>query len=158
VNAQFPGTRALIEFRGPVQVRGGCGAVTLLMRGCEAPAPERRRREFTELAFAAAHAEPLPAVLRDARVFGPEQGPDLSPGRFRYRIEAAGCGADGRIAWSAEVLAASVQLHREAASAFFGAVPPPHLPLTRRFGWLALLSVLRVPGAMRIVQRFRGTT
>lgn len=158
MNAPDPAPRPLIVFCGPVQVRGGCGAATLLLRGCETAAPDRRRREFTELVFAAAHAEPLPAVLCDARVFGPEPGPDAGADRARYRIEAVLEGTAGRSAWSAEVLARSVQLHREDAVAFYGAVPPPRLPLTRRLGWPVLLCVLRVPGALRIVQRIRGRT
>jgi hypothetical protein len=157
VNAHEPAGRPLIEFRGPVQVHGGCGAATLLLRGREALTPDRGRREFTELAFAAAQAEALPPVLRDARVFGP--APGSSPGLGRYRIEAAlEGGAAGSIPWSAEVLANSVQLHREAALSFFGAVPPPRLPLARRIGWLVLLFALRVPGAMRMLQRLRGST
>jgi len=159
MNAELPGTRPLIVFCGPVQVHVGYGAATLLLRGREASAPDHRRGEFSEIAFAAARAAPMPAVLRDARVIGPAQGSGDATGLRRYRIEAALEGdAAGVVAWSAEVLARSVQLHREAGMALFGAVRPPRLSRSRRLLWLALLLVLRLPGATRIVERFRGGT
>ena len=151
MNADAPGAQPLIVFRGPVTVHSGRGAATLLLRGYEASGPDRRGREHTEFVFAAAQTPALPAVLRDARVFGPAPGPGSGDALRRYRIEAG-------INWSAEVLARSVQLHRARARAFFGAVPPPRLSLSRRLGWLVLLSVLRLPGAARIVERIRGTT
>jgi hypothetical protein len=135
-------------FHGPVQVRAGRGAVTLLLRGCEAPATDRRR-EFTELAFAAAQAAPLPAVLHEVRVFASDRG--------HYRIEALrAAGMNAQIPYSTVVLARSVQLHRESGQALFGAVPPPRLPRSRRLLWLALLNVLRLPGATQLVERMRG--
>ena len=159
MNAEFPGARPLVAFRGPVTVRRGHGAATLLLRGCEAASPDRRGCDYTELAFAAADAGTLPAVLRDARVFGPATGQYSPPGRHRYRIEAAPeGGALGPDGWSVELLARSVQLHREAGRAFFGAVRPPRLPFARRFGWLVLLWVLRLPGAAQILERLRGRT
>jgi hypothetical protein len=159
MNAEAPGARPLVAFRGPVSVRRGHGAATLLLRGHEATAPDRRGRDPIELAFAAADVGALPALLRDVRVFGPEPGQPGSTGRQRFRIEAAlEAGASGRDAWSAEVLARGAQLHREAGRAFFGAVRPPSLPLTRRCGWFVLLWVLRLPGAARLVERLRGRT
>jgi hypothetical protein len=159
VNGATPSGQPLIEFRGPVTVHGGRGAVTLLLRGCERSVPDGRAGEFTEFVLAGAHAEALPAILRDARVFGPGPGATGGQGLRRYRIEAAiDGGARSAVPWSAEVLARSVQLHREAARAFYRAVPPPHLPFLRRLGWLLLLSALRLPGAARIVERIRGAT
>jgi hypothetical protein len=137
-------------------VQAGCGAVTLLLRGREALGPDSRRSEFSELAFAAAQVPTLPPELLDARVFGPG---DPAGTRRRYRIEAAG-GASGPAGavWSTEVLARSVQVHREAGRALFAAVAPAHVPAARRLGWLALLWLLRLPAAVRILQRFRGAT
>jgi hypothetical protein len=90
-------------------------------------------------------------------VVGPKKGLASADALHRYRIEAVvETGVDAEVPWSAEVLARSVQLHREAALAFFGAVAPPRLPRSRRLFWLLLLFVLRVPGVTRLVERFRG--
>jgi hypothetical protein len=159
MSPQPAGAPQLVAFRGPVTVRRGPGAATLLLRGCEAAAPDRGVGQHTELAFAVADARALPAVLRDVRVFGPLAGGNDPPGRLRYRIEAtAGAGGSTPEGWSAELLARGVQRHREAGRAFFAAVPVPRLPFGRRFGWLLLLWVLRLPGAARIIQRLRGRT
>ena len=159
MNAEVTAAPQLVAFRGPVTVRRGPGAATLLLSGCEVAAPHRHGCDSTELAFAVAEVGALPAVLRDARVFGPLADGNDPPGRRRYRIEASA--ADGGSApdgWSAELLARGMQRHRAAGRAFFGAVPPPRLPFGRRFGWLLLLSVLRLPGATRIIERLRGRT
>jgi hypothetical protein len=157
VSGEVPAAQPLVAFHGPVTVRSGCGAVTLLLRGRESA--DRRGREYAELAFADAQATALPARLRDARVLGPEPGFPSADGRRRYRIEATVAGAAAApVRWSADVRARSVQLHREDARVFFGAVPPPRLSLARRLGWPVLLAVLRLPGAARIVERIRGTT
>ncbi len=137
-------------------MQAGCGAVTLLLRGREALGPDSRRSEFSELAFAAAQVPALPLELLDARVFGPG---DPAGNRRRYRIEAArGASGPAGAVWSTEVLARSVQVHREAAQALIAAVAPPRVPVARRLGWLALLSLLRLPGAKRLLQRIRGAT
>ncbi len=137
-------------------MQAGCGAVTLLLRGREALGPDSRRSEFSELAFAAAQVPMLPPELLDARVFGPG---DRAGAPHRYRIEATldAAGSAGAL-WSTELLARSVQVHREAAQALIAAVPPPRVPMARRFGWLALLWLLRMPIMVRIVERIRGAT
>jgi hypothetical protein len=159
MSAETAAVGRLVAFRGPVTVRRGPGAATLLLRGRDAAAPDQRDDDYTELAFAVADAGALPAVLRDARVYGPLAGQNDPPGRLRYRIEAsAGAGASTPDGWSTELLARGVQRHRGAGQAFFGAVPPPRLPFGRRCGWLLLLWVLRVPGAARVIERLRGRT
>jgi len=147
LNADLPAERPLIRILGSVQVDHGCGAATLLLRG----------RDNTELVFAAAQSGALPASLRDVRVFGSEPGLEPASELRRFRIEAAtDDDAATGVAFSTEVLARSVQLHRSAAREFYGAVPPPRLPRLRRLGWPALLWALRVPGAARLLARLRG--
>ncbi len=55
-----------------------------------------------------------------------------------------------------DLAARSLQLHRDVARAFFGAVLPPRVPFGRRLGWAALLALLRIPGAERLLLRLRG--
>jgi hypothetical protein len=35
-------------------------------------------------------------------------------------------------------------------------VPPPRLTIATRLGWIALLNMLRIPGAARLVAWFRS--
>ena len=44
-------------------------------------------------------------------------------------------------------------MHRDAARPFYGAVPPPRVPLRLRLGWALLLTVLRLPGVGRLLLR-----
>ena len=55
-----------------------------------------------------------------------------------------------------DLAARSLQLHRDVSRAFFGAVPPRRVPVGRRLGWTALLALLRIPGAERLLLRLRG--
>jgi len=82
--------------------------------------------------------------LRDLRV-SELSTPD---GARWFRIDGAGS--------QLTLQARSVQLHRDAAAAFYGAVPPPRVPLKMRLGWTLLLSVLRIPGAGALLGRLRG--
>ena len=46
-----------------------------------------------------------------------------------------------------------MQLQRDAAAAFFAAVPPVRVPLRLRLGWSLLLTLLRMPEAELLVRR-----
>jgi hypothetical protein len=142
--------RELIAFAGPVHCESADGAINLVLRGF-ARATQGPRAGVSELLFSAASAVALPPDLRDARVIalqGEPGTPDSAP--LHFRIESP----EVRL----ELQARCAQLHRDAAQAFFGAVPPPRVPLRLRLGWWLLLTTLRIPGVIALVARFRGST
>ena len=150
-------TRELIAFTGPVQCEAAHGAINLVLRGI-ARATQGSRCGLTEVLFSGASAVALPLELRDARVIemaaeleaAPAPAPAAGVAPRRFRIESP----EVRL----ELQARSAQLHRDAAAAFFGAVPPPRVPLRLRLGWSLLLTVLRIPGAEALVRKFRRST
>jgi hypothetical protein len=90
----------------------------------------------------------LPAGLHDATVIEiAGESPD-TPRQFR--IESPGL--------QQQLQARQVQLHRDAAAVFYGAVPPLRVPLRLRLGWALLLTALRVPGVAALVRKVRGST
>lgn len=131
--------RELVAFTDAVQCTRADGAVNLVLSG-----------DATELLFEGATAVAVPAQLRGARVLevADVAGDGAAAGRRRFRIEAAGLKID--------LQARAVQLHRDAAAEFFGAVPPPRVPLRVRLGWWLLLWLLRIPGAASLLRMIRG--
>ena len=150
-------TRELIAFAGPVQCEAAHGAINLVLRGF-ARATQGPRCGLTEVLFSGASAVALPLELRDARVIemgaeleaapAPALAAGVAPRRFRIESPEV----------QLELQARSAQLHRDPTVAFFGAVPPPRVPLRLRLGWSLLLTVLRIPGAQALVRKFRGST
>jgi hypothetical protein len=140
----------LIAFAGPVQCEQAAGAVNLVLRGY-ARAPSGPHAGLTEALFSDASALVLPAALIDARVIElpAAAATAIAAAPRRFRIESAQL--------QQELQARSVQLHRDAAAAFYGAVPPPRVPLRLRLGWSLLLAVLRIPGADALVRKIRGS-
>ena len=144
--------RELITFAGPVHCERAHGAINLVLRGF-ARATQGPRGGVSEVLFSGASTAALPSDLRDVRVIaladepGKPGAPDTAPRRFR--IESP----EVRL----ELQARSAQLHRDAAAAFFEAVPPPRVPLRLRLGWWLLLTALRIPGAAALVKKFRGS-
>jgi hypothetical protein len=136
----------LIAFAGAVQCGVPAGAVNLVLRGYPR-ITHGARGELTEVLFSEVGALELPGDLRDARVI---ELPAIAGAPQRYRIESPEL--------QLELRARSVQLHRDAAAAFFGAVPPPRVPLHLRFGWALLLTLLRIPGADALVGKLRGSS
>jgi len=159
LSAPDSSARELIAFAGAVQCEHSDGAVNLVLRG-------RGRRSasgglpaaVTEVLFSDASAVALPSGSRDLRVseLSAPDGVQPAPGERSggrgvarwFRIDGAGL--------QLTLQARSVQLHRDAAAAFYGAVSPPHVPLKLRLGWTLLLSVLRIPGAGALLGRLRG--
>ena len=138
--------RELVAFAGPVQCERPHGAINLVLRGL-ARATAGRRGTVSEVLFSGASTVALPADLRDARVIALPGASDSAPRHFR--IESP----ELRL----ELQARSAQLHQDAAMAFFGAVPPPRVPLRLRLGWWLLLTVLRIPGMAALVRKIRGS-
>jgi hypothetical protein len=138
--------RELVAFAGPVQCERAPGAINLVLRGLARATPGRRSTA-SEVLFSGASSVVLPADLRDARVIALAGGADGAPRRFR--IESP----ELRL----ELQARSAQLHRDAAMAFFGAVPPPRVPLRLHLGWWLLLTALRIPGTAALVRKIRGS-
>ncbi len=137
-----------------------------------------RREGDTELLFAGVvdPLVPLPAQLHDVRVRQIAPSPAPMTGRSAATTAAATAGTAATAATAAtagtaataaaattyriearegsfELRARSVQWHRDAGAAFFGAVPTPPVPRAARLGWSLLLGVLRLPGAARLLRR-----
>lgn len=132
-----PGVRELIAFEGPVQCEAAHGAVNLVLRA-----------GLTQLLFSGASGAALPARLHNVRVI--EIAGAAPAGLRSFRIESPGL--------TLALQARQVQLHRDAAAPFYGAVPPVHVPLRLRLGWALLLAILRVPGAAALLRKLRGST
>lgn len=131
--SELPHAEELLAFRGLVECRRGFGAIALQLRGVQ-----READGVTDVLFAGATAAlpALPAQLHDARVL-------QLPASFR--IESL----EGVFTLQAR----SIQLHRAVAARFFQAVPPASVALRVRLGWTLLLSMLRVPGMSRLLER-----
>jgi len=52
----------------------------------------------------------------------------------------------------------AVQIHREAAGAFYRALPPLSASVRARVGWWVLLKLLRLPGMAGMLRKLRGST
>ncbi len=139
--------RELIAFDGPVQCQAAHGAVNLVLRGATR-ASRGPRAGLTQVLFSGASAVALPASLSDATVI--ELGAASRQAPRQFRIESPG--------FSLALQARQVQLHRDAAAMFYGAVPPVRVPLRLRLGWALLLTALRVPGVAALLRKVRGST
>ena len=118
------------------------GAISLVLSGCEAGSG-------AQVLFSGAAAVALPAGLADARITALEVDAGAAPGERRWRIDSPQA--------ALIVHARALQVHRDAAVAFYRAVPPPRVPWRLRWGWAALLWALRLPGAARLLTRRRGS-
>jgi hypothetical protein len=143
LSAPGPSARELIAFAGAVQCEHSDGTVNLVLRGYGSVSGGLPAA-VTEVLFSDASALALPSGLRDLRI-SELSAPD---GARWFRIDGAGP--------PLTLQARGLQLHRDAAAAFYGAVPPPRVPLKLRLGWMVLLSVLRIPGAGALLGRLRG--
>jgi hypothetical protein len=155
LSATDPIAHELVAFIGPVQCERTAGAVNLVLRGYagapSGPHPGPHPGLSAAL-FSDASAAAVPAELRDARVIEllPAAPPAAGPAPRRFRIDSAQL--------QLELQARSVQLHRDAAAAFYAAVPPLGVPLRLRLGWSLLLAALRLPGAGALLRKIRGST
>lgn len=153
--------RELIALAGPVQCEQPAGAVNLVLRGQAAVVPgaaPAASAGLTEVLFSDATEVTLPAALHDMRVIelldataaaGASADADADRMRRSFRLQGPQL--------LLELQARSVQMHRGAAKAFYGAVPAPRVPLRLRLGWSLLLSALRLPGAVALMRRLRRT-
>jgi hypothetical protein len=127
--------RELVAFEGSVECRLEQGAINLALRGRE------RTGAVVEALFAGASASGglavLPRELHEVRLF--ERPLQLKSRELQLDLTCR-----------------SLQLHRDVGRPFFKAVPPLSVPFARRAGWTVLLSVLRIPGAARLLMALRG--
>ena len=144
-----PSARELVAFEGAVQWQRASGAVSLTLHGT-ARASDTQGAVPVAVMFSGVSGAPLSAALRDARLL--ERVAAAGDGRTQrlFSIEVAG----GHF----ELTARAVQVHRQAAGAFYAAIPATPVPLSVRWGWSALLLALRVPGAGRLLTKLRGST
>jgi hypothetical protein len=132
----------LLRLEGPVECAPGSGAVSVMLRGRESGGGA------VAALFAGASGSGelagLPGKLHEVRLF------DVAamPGRRQVQLQSREL--------QLELVCRSLQLHRDAARPFFTAVPPVHVPFSRRLGWAVLMSILRIPGAARLLAALRG--
>ena len=143
----------LIAFQGPVQCRPPGATALLCLSGREACASSAHGSEAELLFSALGSLDELPAALRTAvtlhevRVLECSTAPRAGTAARQYRIDAREGGF--------ELWAGALQLHRRPAAAFYGALPTEPVPRSARLGWRVLLAALRLPGAARLLSRFR---
>jgi hypothetical protein len=152
--------RELIALTGPVQCEQPAGAVNLVLSGYADALPDAGAGR-TEVLFSAATQVTLPLGMRDVRVF------ELLDATASDAVQSAAAGnAKATVArhfqlqgpqLALEFQARSVQLQRDAAAAFYRALPPPRVPLRLRLGWALLLAALRLPGAVTLIKKLRGS-
>jgi hypothetical protein len=133
----------LVAFEGAVECAAGSGAIDLILRG-------RERGGGTALTALFAGSSDLkaltglPAKLHDVRLFDRA----AVSGARELQLQAREQQLD--------LVCRSLQLHRDAGRPFFTAVPPVRPPAATRLGWAVLLSILRIPGAARLLAALRG--
>lgn len=147
MNALESSARELIAFEGPVQFEAASGAVNLVLRGT-ARMPHGPGAGLTQVLFSGATAVALPAGLSDATVSEIAGAAPDAPRQFRIDSPQLTLALQAR----------QVQLHRDAAAVFYGAVPPVRVPLRLRLGWALLLTMMRLPGAATLLRKWRGAT
>jgi len=139
--------RELIAFDGAVECRLESGSINLTLSGFERRADRARSRIAAAVLFGAAATsssqDPMPSRLHDVQLF--ELDGIAGMRCFQIRARELQLTLQSR----------TVQLHRDAHSAFFSAVPPPRVLWRRRLGWALLLWVLRLPGAEALLARLR---
>ena len=140
--------RELVAFDGPVQWQRVGGALNLELRGTTRAATAGQGGAPVEVLFSGASAAALPATLRDARVLARVSA--SGDAQLLFSIETTGT--------QIELHARAAQVHRQAARAFYAAIPPTPVPLRVRLGWSVLLAALRIPGAGRLLGKLRGST
>ena len=130
--------RLIAAFRGQARCRREAGAVQWCIDGTD-----RDTGVALEVLLSGAVALQLPALLSDATLYVMDES--ASPW---WELRSAG--------QSQALAVRAVQVHRDAASAFYNALPQQVAPATARLGWIALLNVLRVPGLAQLLHRLRG--
>ncbi len=131
-------TRLVAAFRGNAQCRRESGAIQWCIQGLD-----RDTGAGLEVLLSGAAGLQLPAELAAAELHVLDE-----PGNARWELRGNG---------GAYPLAVrAVQVHRDCATAFAGALPRMVAPWTTRAGWWLLLGLLRVPGMARLLHRLRN--
>jgi hypothetical protein len=127
----------VVRFAGTVTCARGAGALGLTLSGASADPPGLP----LAVGFATGAPAGLPAVLEDAVIEAP------SPGTFRIASVAG--------SWTLSAPAAHV--HREAALAFYRAIPPRPVPLGKRVFWRLVLALAGSRAGMALLRALRGS-
>lgn len=126
--------RSLAAFRGPVACRRTFNALVLSGAAADSAA------DVLILTFADPAGPALPGSLTGAAI--------LALGERHYRITS------GSRDWSIE--AASLHVHRDIGSAFYRAIPPRPVPLTKRLFWRVVLALAGTGAGKRLLLSLRG--
>lgn len=132
-----PAQRLVAAFRGPVACRrdGGIRAgLTLIGASADGPA------ETLILTFMGPAPEDLPGTLSAPSVVALD-------GQC-YRI------ASPPRDWL--LCASAMYMHRDAGAAFYRAIPPRPVPLTKRVFWRLVLALARRPAGRRVLTALHG--
>jgi hypothetical protein len=130
-----PMTEAVATFRGPVRCLPGAQLLGLTLVGELAETPG----EPALLAFSAPSGPVLPEQLSDLRV------ERVEPGRYRL--------ASGTREWF--LSASAVHLQRDVGAAFYGAIPPRHVPWKKRVFWRVVLALAGSRRGLELLRRLR---
>ena len=128
--------RLLAAFRGPVSRHLAPATRQLVLQGTD-----RASGEPLEVRFSDGTCVSGEAALIDIDVFeaAPAGSWRLRSGTREYSVQAR-----------------AVQVHRDAQRAFYAAVPGVKATLANRVGWVTLLTLLRLPGAARLIRWLRS--
>jgi hypothetical protein len=128
--------RLLAAFSGPVSRHIAPTTRQLVLEGAD-----RASGEPLEVRFSDGSCVIGEEALIDIEVFeaAPAGGWRLRSGAREYPVQAR-----------------AVQVHRDARRAFHAAVPGAKATLANRAGWATLLTLLRLPGAARLVRWLRS--
>jgi hypothetical protein len=135
--------RQLAAFAGPVHWRIAAVTRALLLQGTA-----RESGEPLEVRFNEGRCEFGDTELADVTVYENTDGSATRGSSAQWWLEV---GAQ-RLA----VQAGAVQVHVDARRRFLAAVPGHSQTFGNRVGWLALLSLLRLPGGARLIQWVRS--
>lgn len=135
--------RELVQFEGPVQSRRTAGAADWILSG-------RTRAIGADGAVTAlvsgVGSQTLPASMDGARLLL-----ESTPAPDRHQRLAIEIGTE-----RTQLTIHAAQIHRDAARAFYAALPGEPISARTRLGWTLLLWILRIPGAARALMTLRG--
>ena len=135
-----------VQFQGLVRAERRAGGALLALHGIE-----RGSGLPLSVSFSGVHSLELPAVLRDVAI-RQAASTGVEPAR-RWHLHSA---TGDTPACDAAIEARAIHVQRDVSAAFAAAVPPSRASVTSRAGWMLLLNLVRVPGALRLLQRLRS--
>jgi hypothetical protein len=136
-----------VQFQGSVRADRRAGGALLVLHGIE-----RGSALPLTVSFSGLQSLEVPADLRDVAVMEAGNAGAASSAR-RWHLHSA---AGDTPAHDTIIEARAMHVQRDVAAAFAAAVPPCRASAASRAGWTVLLNLVRIPGALRLLQRLRS--